>query len=190
VGSKNPFIEDSLQLNGAVFYFDYGGAVTQVQPDNNNPTATFTLTVSAKAWGVELKMLYQLTSQDRFGFNYAFVQSRYVDEPARFAAEIPGRIVRSPAPRRTTINPTNTALTNPSVGPGLMNYVYMDSGAIGNFNLNWSAADGRFGVGAYVRNFTDHRWISYDVRALTPLRQINATETTPRTYGVTLFARF
>ena len=61
---------------------------------------------------------------------------------------------------------------------------------MGNANVNWSSAGGRFGVGAYVRNFTDKRWISYDVASLTPTRTVDASETVPRTFGVILSAHF
>ncbi len=227
VGSKNRFLAERLQVNGDVYFYDYGGFILEVYRENKDPRTAFTTTVPAKIWGFELETLYQLTSRDRFGLNYAFRDPRYKDKPADFAAEIPWETFGETGvatnnftaphtlnanyehvfnlPGGSTLsaridgiwtssfrylNPTTTMLTAADVGPGYLDYAYRDSGAIGNFNINWNAPSGRFSVGAYVRNFADHRWITHDVRTLTPARDVRAAESAPRTYALTLSAHF
>lgn len=85
-------------------------------------------------------------------------------------------------------------LHNPSpdlINQGATRYIYTDDEFVGNANVNWTSSGGKYSVGAYVRNFTDHVRTTYDVKSLTPLRDVDvASQSDPRTYGVILSARF
>jgi outer membrane receptor protein involved in Fe transport len=71
---------------------------------------------------------------------------------------------------------------------GLGQYVEVDSRTIGNLNGVWSSAEGRFSVSAYVRNFTNEKYATYDVQGNPNSFLVDWTD--PRTYGVALSARF
>lgn len=224
VGSKNRFFGGRLQINADAFVYRYGGMITEVNPDPNNPVSNFTTTVPVNQWGVELESYLQVGPGGRLGLKYTHLDIRYGEKPAQFASEISWNTVANAgppnynfiAPNTVNIsydqtfslkggskvfarldgtwtdkfryfNPSNSTLNSAFIGPDILNYIYMNSGVVGNFSLNWTSADERFSVGAYVHNFTDRRWTFYDVRSLTP-RTINATQTEPRTFGVLLSA--
>ena len=94
VGSKNRFLDDSLQLNVGLFFYDYKGFGTSYQtetpaPNDYSPFSGSTavhLTVPAKNLGAELELLYRVTAHDRLGFNYNYTESKWYDKPAGFAA--------------------------------------------------------------------------------------------------------
>jgi len=68
VGSKNQFLDDSLQLNGAVFYYDYQGWQQAAQLGNTVGGAPIFAVVSVPlvVIGAELKANWLATPQDRF----------------------------------------------------------------------------------------------------------------------------
>lgn len=226
LGSKNRFFGGRLQVNADAFVYRYGGMITEVNPDPNNPISNFTTTVPVKQWGIELESFFQITPDGRLGVRYTHLDMRYGDKPAQFASEISwGTVANAGPPNYNFIspntlnvsyehtfnisggsklfaridgtwtskfryfNPSNSTLSSPSIGSGILDYVYMNSGVVGNFSVNWTSPGDHFSVGAYVHNFTDRRWTFYDVRSLTP-RVINATQTEPRTIGVILSANF
>jgi iron complex outermembrane receptor protein len=84
IGSKNRFFDDSLQINGDIWYYRYGGFQQTVTPDLTNPGSTFTAIVPARLKGVELEMLEQITPHDRASLSYSYTDGYYVDEPAGF----------------------------------------------------------------------------------------------------------
>lgn len=240
LGSKNRFLDNRLQINGDVFYYDYGGLQQRVDVNPADPTSNITVTIPARMQGLELEALYQLTAQDRLGLNYGYQQCRYVDKPASFAAvesfdkcarmaatgfytpinapstvsanyehtfklaggsSLLARIDTTWHSSYQNFNPSNNVLSATNnvnapgpppayIGPGILAYSQLASGAVGNINLNWMSAGDKYSVGAYVRNFTDKRWLTYEVSSLTPVQQVNAYQTDPRTYGVILSAKF
>ncbi len=89
-GSKNRFLDNALQLNLAAYYYIYDGFQVSYNPDTGPGSYasinSLRTTVPARNLGAELEMLYRPTAHDQFGFNYSYVQSRWVDKPAEFAA--------------------------------------------------------------------------------------------------------
>jgi iron complex outermembrane receptor protein len=94
VGSKNRFLEDSLQLNVGLFYYRYRGFGTSYRtetpaPNDYSPFSGSTaipLTVPANNLGAELELLYRVTVNDRVGFNYNYTESKWTDKDPGFAA--------------------------------------------------------------------------------------------------------
>jgi iron complex outermembrane receptor protein len=111
LGSKNRFLEDSLQLNVGLFYYNYQGFGTSYRTDTAalNDYSPFSgstaipLTVPAKNLGAELEVLYRFTAHDRLGFNYSYTESKWYDEPAAFAAAQP-ETKRAGVPSLVTAN--------------------------------------------------------------------------------------
>jgi iron complex outermembrane receptor protein len=97
VGSKNRFLDDSLQLNVGVFYYNYhsDGFRISYNPDTANPADYATpgnfliINVPLHNRGGEVELLYRLTAHDRIGLNANYVESRWYDKPVGFAQAQP-----------------------------------------------------------------------------------------------------
>jgi len=97
LGSKNRFLEDSLQVNAALFLYQYRGFGTSYRTDTPAPndyspfsgSTAISLTVPADNLGGELEVLYRVTPHDRIGFNYNYTESKWVDKDPSFAAAQP-----------------------------------------------------------------------------------------------------
>jgi iron complex outermembrane receptor protein len=83
IGSKNRFLDDTLQVNGAIYYSNYGGYQTagvNITPNNVlNPTFA-TIASAVQVYGTEWEALYDLTRHDRVGVNAGYANSYYVDK--------------------------------------------------------------------------------------------------------------
>jgi outer membrane receptor protein involved in Fe transport len=83
IGSKNRFLNDSLQVNGAIYYYDYGSYQTagvNITPQNpGNPTFA-TVASPVQVYGTELEMLYKVTTYDRVGVNLAYANAYYTNK--------------------------------------------------------------------------------------------------------------
>ena len=88
-GSKNRFLDDSLQINADVYYYNYRGFQTSYVPSAFAINNTIAVTVPAYYIGGELETLYRPTAHDRIGLNYNYVESRWYGKPAGFAAAQP-----------------------------------------------------------------------------------------------------
>jgi iron complex outermembrane receptor protein len=94
VGSKNRFLEDTLQLNASLYYYRYQGFGTSYRTETPAPndfspfsgSTAIPLTVPAKNLGAEIELLYRASVNDRVGFNYTYNESKWYDKPAGFAA--------------------------------------------------------------------------------------------------------
>jgi len=216
VGSKNRFLDDSLQLNVGVFHYTYRGFQTSYRPDTPafDPASTgnnLPITVPAHNIGGELELLYRLTARDRIGLNGNYVESRWFDKPEAFAAAQP-ETKRAMTPYTFTANyqheftlPGGSTLSTRIDGRyeaahlasdlhvdwlriGWDSYVYLGARTIGNLSAVWASNGGRYSVSAYVRNFTDRQYTSYGLIGDTTSVSVNVSD--PRTYGAQISARF
>jgi len=79
LGSKNRFFNDILQINGNVFYEDYGGYQTAAIDVLPFPFFSFpVLQVPVQSYGAELELLAQLTGTSRLGFNLGWTHAAFV----------------------------------------------------------------------------------------------------------------
>jgi outer membrane receptor protein involved in Fe transport len=211
VGSKNRFLNDSLQLNADVYYYDYRGFQTSYVPTPFAINNSVSVTVPAYYIGGELEALYQLTMHDRFGLNYDYVESSWYEKPAAFAQAQPEH-VRALTPDTVTANyehvfdlPGGSTLSGRIDGKyeaahldsnlnavylqlGFQQYVQDGARTIGNLSANWASNGSRYAVSAYVRNFTNRQYITYSANG-TPVN-LNVAWTDPRTYGALVSVRF
>lgn len=92
IGTKNRFLDDRLQVNATVFYYDYG-AYTVANANVNGarnaqgvfvviptPTQFETLSAPLQSYGFELETLFQVTPDDRIGLNYSYTQAEFHDK--------------------------------------------------------------------------------------------------------------
>lgn len=87
IGSKNRFLDDTLQANVSAFYSKYGSYQSAAINVNEaaGPPLFAPLSAPLESYGLELEMLYKFTAADLLGFNFGWTQSQYVDKPALFA---------------------------------------------------------------------------------------------------------
>jgi iron complex outermembrane receptor protein len=217
IGSKNRFLDNSLQLNVGLYYYDYHGFRTSYIPNTPSPAdfASFrnsiNLTVPATNIGGELELLYQLTGHDRIGFNYNYVESKWKNPPAEFESAQPEN-KRALTPSTISANyehvfslPGGSTLSARIDGRyesahltqnlhadwlamGYGQYVDVGSRTIGNISGTWSSNGGRYSISAYVRNFTDENYQSYGVAGDPTSLSVNWVD--PRTYGAMFSVRF
>jgi outer membrane receptor protein involved in Fe transport len=217
VGSKNRFLDDSLQVNVGVYYYNYRGFRTSYRPDTDNDadyasiSGAVSLTVPAKYIGGELELLYQLTAHDRVGFNFNYVESHWYDAPAEFTKAQP-ETKRAMTPYTITANyehvfnlPGGSILSARIDGKyeaahlaqnlhvdylriGYDQYARVGSRTIGNLSAAWASEGGRYSISAYVRNFTDTLYTSYNVAGDKSALTVSWTD--PRTYGAQASVRF
>jgi iron complex outermembrane receptor protein len=82
-GSKNRFLNDSLQVNGAIYYYDYGSYQTagvNITPQNPADPTFATIASPVQSYGTELEVLYKVTTYDRVGISLACTNAYYTDK--------------------------------------------------------------------------------------------------------------
>lgn len=211
IGGKNRFLDDTLQLNASVYYYRYGGFQTNYNPNSLDPSSAQQVTLPARMLGGEVELLYQFTANDRFGLNYSYTDGYYVDKPEYIQSSIPQSHLAI-APHRASANYEHTFhlsggsmlvaradanyvsahrmtnLTQALLDQGAEAYVQQDNELIANLGLTWSAAEGKYAVSGWVRNVTDEVYASRVF--VQSIANIYGDLSEPRTYGVTLSARF
>ena len=83
IGSKNRFLEDKLQLNGAIFYYDYKGWQQAAQLGNTVGGAPIFAVVSVplQVFGAEVEADWLPTSQDRLSLNVGWYDDEITNWP-------------------------------------------------------------------------------------------------------------
>jgi iron complex outermembrane receptor protein len=214
-GSKNRFLNNRLQLNGDVFYYDYGGFRTSVRPDPLNPGTQILLTVPAQVLGAELEMQYLLTPRDQISMNYSYTDAHFTNAPLLFTQnvaetnKVPGVVphtfnvayrhtftlsdsstldVRADARYTSAYNLDNISA---QLGQAGMAYVHVDEQWTGNLSGTWVPGSGNYSVTAYVRNVTNNRYKTFtQLQLLQPVVVASGTQNDPQTVGIVLTARF
>jgi iron complex outermembrane receptor protein len=90
IGTKNRFLDNTLQLNGDVFYYDYGAyTVANANVNGTRDAAGFfnssfppvfeSVSAPLKSSGLELEMLYRPTANDNLGLNYSYTNAHFTD---------------------------------------------------------------------------------------------------------------
>jgi iron complex outermembrane receptor protein len=208
LGSKNRFLDDSLQLNVGAFFYDYGGFQTSYLVNPSDPSSTLFLSVPAQNYGAEVEALWQVTSRDRIALNYSYVRSKFVDRtdpehtrqfPDDERGVVPQMANASYQHLFSFVGDSElsvriagrwTAAYNTDLSidtlPVMRIYTKNNARLTGDFDATWRSSGGKYSVGGYVRNFTDKRYYTYRVGS----SEANVDYTDPRTYGVILSARF
>lgn len=182
VGSKNRFLSNKLQLNGDVYYYDYGGYQSFINV-NPGPTPAFvTFSIPARMRGLELESLYQLTEDDRIGFNYAYIHAFFVDPPALFSAHVVELRIANIAPVTMSAQydhyfhlPGNSTLdfhgdARYAAGHDESNldpaqaaaddeaYIHVGGEWVWDLSLGWTSVSGRYSATAYMRNVANNQY--------------------------------
>jgi outer membrane receptor protein involved in Fe transport len=200
VGSKNRFLGNRLQVNGAVFFYNYQGFQQQIDIAGNGSNFV-TLTSPARMLGGEVEVSYRLTQADRLDLNLGRTDAYFYNTPTdgpyplrQYVAErtIPGVVPLSAAlsynhsfhlPGGSTLDLYNqlryqgsfyeNVLTPQQAQLGVGQYIRSGTQWLDDLNVSWGSANGQYRATFYVHNLTD---ASYKQNA-TPIYVDPATAT-------------
>lgn len=213
-GSKNRFLQNRLQVNGGVFYYDYGGFRTTVRPDPLNPASQILLIIPAKVLGAELELEYRFTPRDQLSLSYTYTDAYFSNPPAEFTQyvaekrDVPGAVphtfnvayrhsftlpgdstldFRADARFQSAHNLDNVSAQSGEAG---LAHVRVGDQWTGNLSSSWLSSDGMYSVTGYVRNVTNNRYKTFvQIQSQQPLIA-TGTQNDPRTFGIVLNARY
>jgi outer membrane receptor protein involved in Fe transport len=214
IGSKNRFLNQKLQVNGDIFYYNYGGYQASVAVNPLNPTSSVLLTVPMRMEGGELEILYRITEHDQIELNGSSSDAYFVHAPATFSSAVSQSHLWNVVPHSASaayshsfvlpggstiasridsrfqsahdINSLSTAFAAAGGAP----YVHVGGAFVTDINGTWTNDGGRFSVTAYARNIADKRYMTFILlQSVTPL-SASGTQYDPRTFGVVLAAHF
>ena len=214
VGIKNRFLGDTLQLNGAVFYYNYDNyqltyPVTTVL-GSTSQTANFIAVSNAEKstiFGGELELDWLVTPNDQVRATFAYLDAEYgrfvfPNNPfvnqgnyqleGRQMANSPQTVTTLAYERRWQVGDGNiiaSADTRWSSSYYATPELYLggaqqDSYTRSNAQLRYSAAEERWSVGLWAKNLENKAQSTYVYPAY------RRFVTAPRTYGVNAEVRF
>jgi iron complex outermembrane receptor protein len=183
VGSKNRFYDNHLQVNGDVYFYDYGGYQTaglNTSPDTPQTPTFNTISSPMKSYGIELEVEARPWANGTVSFNASYTNARYGgfgENAFLFSkSEVPGiapfqgtlaydhhipigsaTLALHGDVRFFTAHDTS-AITQAWAALGAEPYVHVASQAIGDINATLSLGL-HYGITAYVRNIADTRFI-------------------------------
>lgn len=217
VGSKNYFLDNTLRVNGSLYYYDYSGyqnAGIDIDPTDNLAFATLVSPVEVK--GGEVEIVYFPTYEDVFGIDIGYTDAKYVERSDFFKTFIARDEVANIPPLTVSLNYSHRfdlssgaditfkansrfisshdtgTITALDVSLGGSELVQTDSLWITNLTTSWTSSDAMYSVSAYVRNLTDERYpVQAEVDSTTGVITGGTyTLTAPRTFGVVLNVNF
>jgi iron complex outermembrane receptor protein len=216
VGSKNRFLDDRLQINGAAFYYRYGGYQQTVQTGIIPPGLfLFNIATSpARMIGAELELLYQPRRSDQFGLNVSALNPYYVDKPPVFAmgvaqSKIPGIVPLTLDPSYSHIftlggNQTLTvqanalyngdydvnAITSSIAAQGGERYIGSGAHWVENLSASWAFMP-KASLTMWCRNITNQQYNTWaNPGSIVPVLSANGTLRDPRTFGAAIRVGF
>jgi iron complex outermembrane receptor protein len=183
VGSKNRFYDNHLQVNGDVYFYDYGGYQTaglNTSPDTPQTPTFNTISSPMKSYGTELEVEARPWANGTVSFNASYTNARYGgfgENAFLFSkSEVPGiapfqgtlaydhhipigsaTLALHGDVRFFTAHDTS-AITQAWAALGAEPYVHVASQAIGDINATLSLGL-HYGITAYVRNIADTRFL-------------------------------
>lgn len=219
-GSKNQFLDNTLQVNGAVFYYDYDEFRN---PANVSPFGMpnwVTVTTPLRMIGMEIDTTWLLTQKDKVSFSAGYLEAKITDFPidplygdTRQYLTF-DRIENNP---KWTVNinydhvfsfadggalvPRISArwqsgmylqnLTQQQYSIGYAPWVWQDSYMVADLGATWTSANDKYSASGYIRNLFDKEYKN----GLSSLGT-NSTDNTgvtvgdPRVWGVNLTVKF
>jgi len=81
VGTKNRFLDNKLQLNGAAFYYKYQGYQEAVNIAASGPPSYAVVSVPLRMFGVEIESEFLITAYDKLSFSAGWLDAKITDFP-------------------------------------------------------------------------------------------------------------
>jgi len=179
VGGKNRFLDNSVQVNGDFYYYDYSSYQQFVNTSHSPAPQISVIGSPARMWGAELETLWRITPNDRLGASLGYVDAWYTDKPANFApfvsqTTIPGIVpftvqgnfdhtiplpdgssVLLHADARYASSYDEGAVAVDQIAYGAEPYVRQGPTVIGDLSVGWNSAGSKYSVTGYVNNVAD-----------------------------------
>ncbi|MFT3904805.1 MAG: TonB-dependent receptor [Steroidobacteraceae bacterium] len=216
IGSKNQFLDDTLQLNGAVYYYDYQGYQEAVNTAPNSPIPAFaTVAVPVRMIGAEVDGQWLPTRVDRLVLSAGVVNTKITDFPGITGqyigqTKLPGVAPATAAltyshtstlPNGSTLIPRAQArytgayyvetLTPSQAASTGADFDHQDAYEIYDFNLTWNSPSSMYSATAYVRNIGDTVYkAALNGGSSFAANTTTVTPSDPRTYGVSVNVTF
>lgn len=213
IGSKNRFLSDTLQINGSLFYYDYGAYQNNaINLNEGTPFFPSVATIAApvEVKGGELEVVYQISQRDRAGLSVGYTDAQFVDKSALFATHAAREHVPGSPP--WTANLSYSRLFNFAGGASLtlrgdvnyrssfiselasqrkidaggLPYLNVESATVGNLGATWVSSAGKWSLTGYVRNVADDRNQTRGTADLAADGSVSASGSLadPRTFGL------
>jgi iron complex outermembrane recepter protein len=217
IGSKNRFLNDRLQLNGDLYYYDFHNYQylypSTVQGGGNNEGLTIQNAASATEYGVELSAVFAATSNDKISASFAWTKSYFGPLSLNFFPPPFG-------PPIVIVSPAGGEFANDPEWSGLLGYEhtwrlaqgssvtlsansrisgkyllvigstdpydYQNSYTMTDASLAYHWPNDKYVARLWVKNIENSPVNDYGQGATFHLYEIEA----PRTYGITLSAKF
>jgi outer membrane receptor protein involved in Fe transport len=217
MGSKNQFLNNTLRLNGDVFYYKYDGYVEAVNVAASGPPNFVTMPVPLKMYGLELDGEYLITMDDKLSLNLGLIKTKITDLPMfgtfnskNFMAltDLPGNPSfkatlsydhtfvfgngSALAPRaqvRYTGDSYISQMSQAQVALGEKPYNHQSAFAIVDLGATWTSSDQKISANAYLRNALDKEYKA-GISLVNNLALLNVTPGDPRTFGVSISVKF
>lgn len=187
IGSKNRFAGGRIQLNGAAYYYDYGGyQVANINLTPGSPSRTFrTIAVPVTIYGTEIELQVKPWRSGEFSANFAYTNAKYHNIPTQYNYLFAFDKIPGVPPYEVNASYTHslpiadgvdlrltgdvryssahyvTRIPDSYVQYGALDYAHVSGKTLGDLNATLSIADGRYSLTGYVRNVTDERFKVY-----------------------------
>ena len=194
VGSKNRFLDNRLQLNGDVYYNNYGGYQVGINTSTNLAAPNFNIVAAPmKSYGAELEIQARPSAYDMISVNGSYTHANYgsfgQNETLFSKSTVPGvaPFQGSVAYTRTIPIGSTTLMLRGDVhfftghdtssisqleqANGGEPYVHVPSEAVGDFDATLLLGpSSNYSITAYVRNVANSRFVpdGWAVGSVTP----------------------
>jgi outer membrane receptor protein involved in Fe transport len=219
VGSKNKFFGNKLQVNGAVFYYDYSGYRNVCNTSPAQMPTWATLTTPLRMIGAEIGTTWLVTQDDKVSFNAGYLDAKITDfpiDPLNGDSRqylVFDRVENNPK-YTTNISYDHTFLfadgsslvprlsarwqsgmylsnlTRQQYNVGFAPYVWQKSYMIADLGVTWTSSESKYSASGYVRNFTDTEYKNGVGIGTTSTAGTTVTVGDPRVWGLSLTVRF
>ncbi|WP_375188169.1 TonB-dependent receptor [Sphingobium yanoikuyae] len=209
VGSKNRFLDNSLQLNLSAFLYNYKDQQISVRDQTVGLSAVFNAGKS-RIWGLEAETVFQPSDVDRFDASAVFLHSEYTELCLNIATD--GTCVTDYSGNRSTQAPRWSfnmgyehsfgllgGMLTPRVQThietssfyGIENFAYQkqDSYSRSDLIVTFTPESKKWSLQGFVRNIEDETVITSAV-ASTRFGTYSYGMAPPRTYGAKLTYNF
>jgi len=194
IGSKNMFFGNRLQVNGDLYYNDYGAfqtAGTDITPNAPPPPIFATIAVPMKSYGAELELKARPWDNGTFSVTGSYTNARY-GNLGQYADLFSTNVVPGVAPFQGSVAYDHslaigsatlllhgdvrffsahdtTSIPQSWAALGAEPYVHVGNEALGDLDATLLFGS-HYSITAYARNITDNRFIPNDwgLEAVTP----------------------
>jgi len=219
VGTKNRFLDNTLQMNLSAFYYDYDNYPFQIDTATSGPPNMLDTYAPLKLYGAELDMEWLVTMKDRFTFTAGMQSTELKEIPTipglgslkqwcyfsenvgvpKYTANLGYDHVffladDSTLTARTELHYTDkyllTNLTQAQLDMGQLPYATQDSYVTGDIGVTWNSSSDKYSASLSVKNITDKEYKT-GVTLSTQNTQSNAVKVgDPRVWQLSFSAKF